>query len=137
VTCSRRVAGADRRVSGAVGVCYNVRMRGDPTFSFMYDRASAAQAFQRIGIDGLVLAILAGVPPEAEWEGCRVYEGPSPGDPETTVCIGIRGPGAATVHERLVEAFERNAITVRQVYEGGPPVRRDIARVDNGTWAAP
>jgi hypothetical protein len=118
-------------------VCYNVSMSDHPVFSFMYDRGSAAQAFQQIGIDGLVLAVLAGVPPEAGWEGCRVYEGPSPGDPETTVCIGIRGPGAATVQERLVEAFERNAIAVRRVYEGGPPVRRDIARAVGGTWVAP
>lgn len=109
-------------------------MRDRPLFSFVYDRGSAALAFPQTDTDHLVLAVLAGLPPEPGWEGCEVYEGPSPLDPESTVCIGIRGLAADIVQERLVEAFERFGVDVRQVYDGGPLVRRKIARAAQGGW---
>ena len=109
-------------------------VRDQPLFSFVYDRASAQQAFPQTDTEDLVLAVLAGVPPEPAWDECVVYEGPSPMDPESTVCIGIRGAAADTVQERLLEAFERVGISIRQVYEGGPLERRAIARAHEGAW---
>ncbi len=111
-------------------------MRDQPLFSFVYDRTSALQAFPQTGTEELVLAVLAGVHPEPAWEGCAVYEGPSPLDPESTVCIGIRGAAADIVQERLVEAFERVGIVIRQVYEGGPLERRAIAHAHEETWVS-
>jgi hypothetical protein len=112
-------------------------MSDETVYSFVYDIASAARAFPQVGADDLVRAVLAGVPPEHGWDRCEVYEGPSPEDKENTVCIGLRGPGAEAVQEHLVTAFERHGIVVRQVYEGGPPVRRRIARAAKGIWSAP
>jgi hypothetical protein len=82
-----------------------------------------------------MLAILATVMPEASWEGCLVYEGETPLEEVRTVCIGIEGPNADKVQERLVEAFEKQNVPVLQVYEGGPEIRERFAVVSDGKWA--
>jgi hypothetical protein len=80
-------------------------------------------------------AILATVTPEAQWEGCLVYEGVTPLEEVRTVCIGIQGPDADKVQERLVEAFEKQGVPVLQIYEGGPEVSERIAVVSGQKWA--
>jgi hypothetical protein len=107
------------------------------TYSFTFDKAVALSVFQQIGIRDLVLAVLAGIVPEPGWEGCVVYEGPTPSDPATTGCVGIRGPAADEVQRVLVEAFEGFDIPVPAIYEGGPEERQPIARVSSGRWAGP
>ena len=111
--------------------------QAQPTFSFVYDRADAAQVFQEIGTHGLVLAILARLEPELGWEGCLVYKGAAPDDSARMVCIASRGPSAIEVQERIVEAFEATGIPVPTIYEGGPEPQLELARVVNGKWAAP
>jgi hypothetical protein len=108
----------------------------EPTYSFVYDRASADAAFHGIGIRELVLSLLAGLTPDAECDGCLVYEGESPLEPGT-VCIGISGPGADALQLRLVEGLERQGVGIIKVYEGGPEVRMPIARAREGVWATP
>lgn len=112
-------------------------MGDDTTFSFVYDRAEAARVFQEIGTSGLLMAILARVPPEPGWEGCLVYQGDAPDGSARTVCIGIRGPSAMRVQEQLVETFEATGIPVPAIYEGGPEPRHELARVVNGVWSTP
>lgn len=112
-------------------------MTDDPTYSFTFDRAVAFRVFQEIGIRDLVLAVLAGIVPGPEWEGCCVFEGPTPDDPSTTCCVGIRGGAADQVQQALVEAFEGFDIPVPAIYEGGPEERQSIARVSDGTWEGP
>jgi hypothetical protein len=107
------------------------------TFSFVYDRAAAAAVFQEVGTQGLVLAILARVPPNPAWEGCLVYKGAAPDDSARMVCIAMRGPGAIEVQERLVETFERAGIPVPAIYEGGPEPQLELARVVDGRWSNP
>ena len=112
-------------------------MDQESTYSFVYDRAEAAQVFQEIGAQGLVLAILARIPAEPEWEGCLVYKGAAPKDSARMVCIGMRGPSAIKVQERIVETFEATGIPVPAIYEGGPEPQLEIAKVINGKWTSP
>ena len=106
----------------------------EETYSFVFDRQAANEAFKQVGKQELMLAILATVMPEAQWEGCLVYEGETPLEEVRTVCIGIQGSAADKVQERLVEAFEKQRIPVLQVYEGGPEVRDRIAVVSGQKW---
>jgi hypothetical protein len=112
-------------------------MTDQSTFSFVYDRVSAAQVFQEIGTKGLLLAVLARVPPMPEWEGCLVYKGQAPDDSARMVCIAMSGPSAIQVQERVVEAFEATGIPVAAIYEGGPEPQLELARVVGGRWAEP
>lgn len=112
-------------------------MNQESTFSFVYDRAAAAQVFQEIGTQGLVLAILARIDPEPDWEGCLVYKGAAPDDSARMICIGMRGPSAVKIQEKIVETFEATGIPVPAIYEGGPEPQIELARVSNGKWAAP
>ena len=75
--------------------------------------------------------------PLPEWEGCLVYEGPSPEDQLTTLCLGIQGPSADLVQEALTMALERVDVAVLKLYEGGPELRERLARVENGVWSDP
>jgi len=106
------------------------------TYSFVYDRITADAAFHGIGTHRFVLSMLAGLPPEVEWEGCLVYEGESPLD-SPGVCIALRGQGSNSLQLRLVEAIERQGIYVQKVYEGGPEVRTPIATAHQGQWVSP
>ena len=106
----------------------------ESVYSFVFDRREALKLYPRTGKLGLVLAILASIPPEAEWEGCTIYEGISPLEQASTVCIGVRGAEADRVQERLVGAFEQKGVPVLQVYEGGPKVRELLARAGGNTW---
>ncbi|HUU01889.1 MAG TPA: hypothetical protein VM425_10635 [Myxococcota bacterium] len=106
-------------------------------YSFVYDAKAAEKEFAKIGMHRLVLAMLSGVRPEADFDGCLVYEGMSPQDVENTVCIGTRGPGAGRVQEKLIEAFENKSVPVLQVFEGGPEVRQAIAKAAGGEWKEP
>lgn len=109
----------------------------EETYSFVIDRRSASETFKRVGKRELLLAVLATLPPETHWDGCLVYEGESPLGEVSTVCIGARGPSAAEVQERLIEAFEKQRVRVLEVYEGGPEVRESIARAEGGKWTSP
>jgi hypothetical protein len=112
-------------------------MNQESTYSFVYDRAEAARVFQEIGTQGLVLAILARIHPEPEWEGCLVYKGAAPDDNARMVCIGMSGPSAIKVQEKVVETFEATGIPVPTIYEGGPEPQIELAKVTNGKWASP
>lgn len=103
-------------------------------YSFVYDAQAATQAFPGRAKRDLVLALLAGLRPEPDWEGCAVFEGDSPLG-EQTVCIATRGPGADAVQQGLIEALERQGISVLQVYEGGPEQRELYASVRSGVWS--
>ena len=124
-------------MEGKLSSCYKQSMNQQPTFSFVYDRAEAAQVFQEIGTQGLVLAILARIEAKAEWEGCLVYKGAAPDDSARMVCIGMRGPSAIKVQEKIVETFEATGIPVQAIYEGGPEPQLEIAKVVNGKWSSP
>lgn len=109
----------------------------DTTYSFVYDRAEAAKVFQEIGTQGLLLAILARIPAQADWEGCLVYSGEAPENDEQMICIGMTGPGAIQVQEQIVENFEKTGVPVPAIYEGGPEPTLELARVTDGRWSAP
>lgn len=124
-------------MAGATVSCYKKPMHQDSTYSFVYDRAEAARVFQEIGTQGLVLAILARIPPEPDWEGCLVYKGAAPDDSARMVCIGMRGPSAVQVQEKIVETFEATGIPVPSIYEGGPEPQHELAKVKDGRWSTP
>ncbi|MGD8440911.1 MAG: hypothetical protein PVG53_10265 [Holophagae bacterium] len=107
------------------------------TYSFVYDRAAAAEIFQEIGTQGLLMAMLARILPEPEWEGCLVYKGAAPDDSARMVCIGMTGPSAMAIQERVVQVFEETGIPVPAIYEGGPEPQLELARVVDGTWSSP
>ena len=108
----------------------------EDTYSFVIDRVSANEVFRQVGKRELLLAVLATLPPEAHWDGCLIYEGESPLGEVSTVCIGTRGPCAAEVQERLIEALERQRVRILEVYEGGPEVRESIACAEGGQWTS-
>ncbi len=103
-------------------------------YSFVYDGQAAAQAFPGRAPRDLVLALLAGLRPAPAWEGCTVFAGDSPLG-EQTVCIATRGPGADQVQQGLIEALERQGISVLQVYEGGPEQRELYATAHGAVWS--
>ena len=103
-------------------------------FSLIYDRKSASESYQQVDERQIVLAILAGIAPEPSWNGSLVYVGDSPVGQEQNVCIAIRGPGAETIQERLVEGLEKAGIAVLQIYEGGPEPTKSIAKASEGKW---
>jgi len=107
----------------------------DAVFSFVFDRRRALKVFPGIGVDRLVRAVLARVSPPAAWNGCVVYTGATPLDPEATVCVGTQGPGADEAQQQLVEHFEALDIPVLAVYEGGPEQVAALARADEGRWS--
>jgi hypothetical protein len=104
----------------------------DALFSFVFDRRGAVKVFPGIGVDRLVRAVLARVPPPAAWNGCVVYTGATPLDPGAT-----RGPGADEAQQQLVEQFEALEIPVLAVYEGGPEQQASLACADDGQWREP
>jgi hypothetical protein len=106
------------------------------TYSFVLDRQVAGDVFPKVGKREIVLAILASITPLPHWNGCLVYEGPTPLEQMKTLCLGTRGPGADEVQERLIEGFEKVGVPVIQVYEGGPEVRESIARASGEKWVA-
>ena len=109
----------------------------EPVYSVVFDKQRADRELTPVGVERMVLALLAREPPDAAWDGCLVFEGESPDDPVTTRCVGMVGPGADQVQERLVETMESLNIPVLGVYEGGPEVRQKIARVRDGGWGQP
>jgi hypothetical protein len=108
-------------------------MMSDQIYSFVCDRKSADTAFPGIAVRDLVLSLLAGIPPEAGWEGCLVYEGDSPLEKDT-VCIGTSGPGADDLQLRLLDGLERQGVVIVEVFEGGPEPKWPIARAGGGRW---
>ena len=118
-------------------MCYNCSMTDEPVYSFVFDRQAAWREFLQVAPRDVVLAVLARVPPQPGWEGCVVYEGPSPDSHIGTVCVGIRGGSAAEVQESLVSTFEKIGIPVPQIWEGGPEIRDRIAVARDGAWSSP
>jgi len=106
----------------------------EEVFSFVFDRRRALEVFPGIGVDRLVRAVLARVPPPAAWSGCVVYTGATPLDRQATACVGTRGPGADAAQQQLVEQFEELEIPVLAVYEGGPEQDEALARAADGQW---
>ena len=106
----------------------------ETTYSFVFDRHVGGDVFKKVGKTEVVLAILATITPEPDWEGCLVYEGPTPLDQVKTVCIGTEGPNAEAVQVKLIEGFEKFGVPILEVYEGGPEVRERIAKASGGKW---
>ena len=87
----------------------------EATYSFIYDRMSADDAFHGITVRELALSMLAGVRPESSWDGCVVCHGPNPVE-GAAICLATRGPGADELQLRVIGFLERNGIRILQVY---------------------
>jgi len=80
----------------------------------------------------LVLALLAGIPPRPDWEGCLVFVAARSA---AEVQVGCRGPGAEAVHNRLGASLQRVGIEVLRTELGVDlDVDSKIARVIGGAW---
>ena len=106
----------------------------DGVFSFVFDLQGALSVFPGVSVEGLLMAVLARVPPAPQWEGCVVYTGATPLDAEATVCVGTRGPGAGEAQLRLAQEFETLKIPVLALYDVGPEQLEEIARAAQGRW---
>jgi hypothetical protein len=106
----------------------------EPTYSLVYDRGSAAEVFKQVGEREIILAVLAGLAPEPDWDGCLVYSGDPPEEHAAQVCIGITGAAADRVQQWIVEGLERQGIVVLQVYEGGPEPLQKLTVASGGKW---
>jgi hypothetical protein len=106
----------------------------DSVYSFTFFRKDIFKVFKRIREQELVLAIVSGIKPRQDWEGCIIYAGQGPLDDDATVCIGTRGPCADEVQQVLVEELERLGIGVLQVYEGGPEIDTLFVRATSTGW---
>lgn len=118
-------------------MCYNAHMSDAKLYSFVFDRGVAWREFLQVAPRDIVLAVLARLEPPPGWEGCLVYEGPSPEGREGMVCVGIIGAAAAELQEALVASFEALGIPVPEIWEGGPEVRDRIAVARDGVWESP
>lgn len=115
---------------------YGEKAMSEETFSFTFDLKSAREAFRQVDTRRMLLAVLATLAPVHGWEGCRIYTGPAPEDPDRTGCIATSGPGAGELQRQLVESLERLGVAVLKLYEGGPEVSDAIARVSEGKWVS-
>jgi len=106
----------------------------DGVFSFVFDLQGALSVFPGVSVAGLLMVVLARVPPAPHWEDCVVYTGVTPLEDEKTVCVGTRGPCAEEVQLRLTQEFETLKIPVLALYEGGPEQLEEIARAVQGRW---
>ena len=118
-------------------MCYNGTMTDEPVYSFVFDRGAAWREFLQVAPRDMVLAVLARLAPRPAWEGCLVYEGPSPEGRDGTVCVGIIGAASAELQEALVASFEELGVPVPEIWEGGPEVRDRIAVARDGVWTTP
>ena len=109
----------------------------DDLFSIVFDKRQADKVLTPLGIENLVLGLLARQPPEPQWNGCLIFSGETPLDPTCTRCVAMCGPHADAVQQRLVETLESLDIPVLGVYEGGPEVQLAITRVRDGKWGEP
>ena len=107
----------------------------EPLYSFVFDLIEARKSFL-VSTDHMVLALLASVEPAAEWDGCEVFIGDSPGDPLRTACVAVRGASADRVQVAIIEAFERVGIPVLDVYDGAPDAKKVLAKAKDGRWEA-
>ena len=100
------------------------------TLSFSTTQAN--KVFPGSGVDSLVLAFLAGIPPQPDWEGCLVFVAGSRPD---QVRLGLRGPAALAVRDHLVDSFARVGLDVLPGEEDDElVVEAPIARVEDGAW---
>jgi hypothetical protein len=81
--------------------------------SLRFNRDDARAVFRDVQPRQLVLALLATIKPEREWNGCRVFLGSSCGDDGETACVQVTGSAAAEVREGLAAAFRSAGIPVR------------------------
>jgi hypothetical protein len=109
----------------------------EPVFSFVLDRSEIRRSFRGVAPREFLLALLAGIPPQDHWNGCEVGLGPSPLEPNATICVVTRGPGAEEAQVGLLAALERQEMTVARVYEGGPSTTDVAARAAGKKWVAP
>jgi len=106
-------------------------------FSFVFNRGEAIAVFKTVGLRDFVLGVLATVKAKPEWDGCLVFMGPSPTDPDATACLATEGPGASEAQLAILEGFERMGVPPLAVFEGGPEPTDELARVTDGAWGEP
>jgi hypothetical protein len=106
-------------------------------FSFVFNRGEAIKVFKKVGLRDFVLGVLATVKAKPEWEGCLVFMGVSPMDPDATACLATEGPGASEAQLAILEGFERMGVLPLAVFEGGPEPADELARVTDGAWGEP
>jgi hypothetical protein len=104
------------------------------TYSFVFTRSSAEAAFPKSPPDRVIVAVLAGIRPGEGAEGCRVFLGQAPEDPEGTVCLGTDGPGADLVQRAIVERLEAMGVEIPAIYDGGPEPETVVAEWQGGRW---
>jgi hypothetical protein len=104
------------------------------TYSLVFTRASAEAAFPKSPPDRVIVAVLAGIQPLDDSEGCRVFLGEAPEDPMNHVCLGTDGPGAEAVQRAIVERLEAMGVEIPAVYDGGPEPKTVVAEWRGGRW---
>jgi hypothetical protein len=107
-------------------------MTTPPECSFSFSTAQANKVFPNSHVDSLVLALLAGIPPQPGWEGCLVFQaGSQPSD----VRVGLRGPAALAIRDCLVDSITRIGIDLLpQEDDDELAMEAPIARIEGGAW---
>lgn len=106
----------------------------EPGFCLTFSEKEARAVFKRVSAARVVLAVLAGVSPEAGWDGCAVFLGGAQNGEGDVIAVGVTGVAAEAVTQALAEALERMGVTARRGGPGAPPLKAELARVVGGQW---
>jgi len=103
------------------------------TRGFGFTLADARAVFRDVQPRQLVLALLATVKPDREWNGCRVLLDPSREGDGETACVQVNGSAATEVLEGLAAAFRGAGIPVRDV-SACASAAKTVTEALDGRW---
>jgi hypothetical protein len=107
-----------------------------PSYRLAYSHNDSTRVFRGVPEERVLLAVLAGVTPPRQWDGCRVHFGLFPTESVTKVHVAVEGPMAAEVRRVLATALEQLGIPVEQDPADAPEEQLPLATASSGTWVA-
>ena len=107
----------------------------EQTLATMTLRLSAARrVFKKITPEGLLLSLLAGLPPAAAWTGCQVSVSSGDGEEQGAVTMAATGPGAPEVMDGLAARLEQLGVQVEGRSGGEGSAGEPLCRAEDGRW---
>lgn len=97
------------------------------------DPRQVRRVFPGSAPERVLVAALAGLPPDPAWEGAEV----SLAHAEQTLHLALSGPGAGELSPRLQQRLEQLGLEATPCAEPGARDATPLVRVLGGRWSAP